>query len=76
MKTLDETLNDFGISKETTDWYGQIVSASKMYARECVKASLEKAAENAKALEFIDNPDRILYVDKSSITSESNIVLI
>lgn len=43
---------------------------SKAYAKECIKASLEKAAWNAGI------HSTITPIAKSSITSESNIVLL
>lgn len=51
---------------------------AKRYATECIKASLEKAAENAKTDDFFDqrNCETKTWVDKSSITSKENIVLL
>lgn len=52
----------------------------KRYATECVKASLEKASENASvnssyvAGQCMDSDD--YTVDKTSITSEQNIILL
>lgn len=47
----------------------------KEYARECCKASLEKAADNADAsFEYIDG-NIMPYADQESITNPENIVL-
>lgn len=43
------------------------------YATECVKASLEKASKNAES--YFDTDDES-HVDKSTITSPDNIVLL
>lgn len=60
--------------------YGEAVSKielhldqiSKLYATECIKASLEKASENA----CIEPKGMMTRVDKESITNESNIILL
>lgn len=50
---------------------------AKMYATECVKASLEGASENARiGSDFSFTQGESFYVQKSSITDHKNIILL
>lgn len=49
-----------------------ITELSNRYAKECVKASLQKASENAES----DQEWEMLIVKAESITNENNIVLL
>lgn len=67
----------------------RVVEAMKQYAKECVKASLEKASENARVmtknidtenelevLSWTDSRNVKFSVSKQSISNEDNIVLV
>lgn len=86
MSRLEEIKDEFAEFHGHNDWkdlwysdsnYNRsnemIDSVMKKYATECVKASLDKASENAEcdARDYND-----YFVDKESITNESNIVLL
>lgn len=55
--------------------YLEIVRIMESYARDCAKASLIKAAENANVKDWSMTIDSSI-IDKSSITDEDNIVLL
>lgn len=53
----------------------RVVEAMKQYAKECVKASLERASENATHKEYSGGANSTI-IDKQSILNEDNIVLV
>lgn len=74
--TNNEPLDEKYIGETTA-----IHEAMKLYAREVAQASLEKAAEEAKIKENVDEISGrhkwvTFVVDKESITNPNNIILI
>lgn len=76
----NENVSDFHKFKFSDKEKAIFLNMMREYAEECVKASLEKASENAtvKSMEmfggnFLGSPK---VVDKESITSPENIILL
>lgn len=56
--------------------YSTVCDLLKKYARICIEASLQKAAENAKTIAEDNGLIPIDRIDKQSITNPENIVLL
>lgn len=87
MSRLEEIKNEYAKEFDYGDWIsfindqpswgveGHMNDVCKRYAKECSQASLDKASKAAEVIEPSDI-DYCPYVDKESITNESNIVLL
>ena len=53
----------------------RVVEAMKQYAKECVKASLERASERVGYMQYSDGT-ACTRINKQSILNEDNIVLV
>lgn len=65
---LDENTKEY-ISKV------RVLEAMKQYAKECVKASLERASEEVGYIQYSDGT-ACTIIDKQSILNEDNIVIL
>lgn len=79
LKILDELAEtnqmDISFSVEHDFYDGRLeplLIAIKQYTKECVKASLEKCAENAEA----GNEEGMVYVKYETIVDNENIILL
>ena len=86
MKRLEEIRNEVAKERGYRDWEtlngsdlydSDIDKVAIKYAEECIKASLEKASENAGAYK-LDYPNNVskAVVEKETITNPENIILL
>ncbi len=66
-------MDDLFLNKQGKDFRDRVLKAMDEYARACCKASLEKAKDNIEIRVYKSGQ---VEIDRSSVTDESNIVLV